>query len=305
MLTTYQHFRQYNCGVSESLIIEGKQYISARRAAEIAAYSNDYVGQLCRSGKLACRMVGRFWYVDEKSLRKHQAESFKANQTSFGANGFTAKTLAEVNSANSVNPSISVSPSIPADSVFSHSFFPAFKQTLFVVIAMIAVLVGGMTAVSIGKPFLPQTFSQAFSQSVANNSASVYSAMNAASEILHSYFDQVYSNIASIVSPSSRSSSLASLPPPTSTNSANQSGNYSVANAGLVVVPQNESANASTTSANNAKLAQTITNSFSDNVTVTPGPNGTTGVITPEFRNVQGHDFLYMLVPVKTASSTH
>jgi hypothetical protein len=280
--------------VSESLIIEGKQYISARRAAEIAAYSNDYVGQLCRSGKLACRMVGRFWYVDESSLRKHKEESFKANQGSFGANGFTAKTSTSV---NSTSPSISGNGTISIDPISTSSFLPVFKQAFFVALAVIAVLVGGMTAVSIGKPFLPQTFSQDFSQSVANNSASVYSAMSTAGEILHSYFNQAYSNIASIVSSSSRSSSSASLPPPTSTNESNQSGNYFVANAGLVVVPSS----ASTT---NAKLAQTITNSFSDNVTVTPGPNGTTGVITPEFRNVQGHDFLYMLVPVKTGSST-
>jgi hypothetical protein len=274
--------------VSESLIIEGKQYISARRAAEIAAYSNDYVGQLCRSGKLACRMVGRFWYVDEKSLRKHQQESFKANQTSFGANGFSAKISTSV---NSINPSISGNGTISVDPISTYSFLPALKQAFFIALVVIAVLIGSMTVISIGKPFLPQTFSQA---------ASVYSAMNAAGGILRSAFDQAYSNIAYIISPSSRSSSSAELPPPTSTNESNQSGNYSVANAGLVVVPQS----ASSTSENNAKLAQTITNSFSDNVTVTPGPNGTTGVITPEFRNVQGHDFLYMLVPVKTGSTT-
>jgi hypothetical protein len=133
--------------------------------------------------------------------------------------------------------------------------------------------------------------------------------------ILRTAFDKYYSAIASIVSPSaSPSSSLSSSPISsnqsnslaisTSTNESNQSGNYSVANAGLVVVPQNASTNASTTNANEAKLAQTITNSFSDDVTVTPGPNGTTGVITPEFRNVQGHDFLYVLVPVKTGTTT-
>ena len=297
--------------MSESLIIEGKQYISARRAAEIAAYSKDYVGQLCRSGKLVCRMVGRFWYVDENSLRKHQAESFKANQTSFGANGFVVKTSVASNSLNPsisasssiipVSQSISVGPSIPADSVFGHSFLPAFKQTFFVIAVMIAVLAGGTAAVSISKPFLPKTFSQNLSQTLNNNTASVYSAMSSAGEILRTAFDQYYSAIASIVSPSKPSSSLAISNPSNAINpNNNQNGNYSVANAGLVVVPTG----ASSTSATDAKLTQTITNSFSDNVTVKPGANGTTGVITPEFRNVQGHDFLYMLVPVKTASTT-
>jgi len=291
--------------VSESLIIEGKQYISARRAAEITAYSKDYVGQLCRSGKLACRMVGRFWYVDEESLQKHQAESFKANQTSFGANGSMPKTSVASNSLNPsisastsipVNQSISVGPSIPADSFFSHSFLPAFKQTFFVLAVMIAVLAGGTAAVSISKPFLPKSFSQNLSQTLNNITASVYSAMSSAGEILRTAFDHYYSAIASIVSPSapsSQSNSQSKLP----VSSIPPSGNYSVANAGLVVVP-------SQGSTTDAKLAQAITNSFSDNVTVTPGTNGTTGIITPEFRNVQGHDFLYMLVPVKTASTT-
>ena len=69
--------------MSDSLIIEGRQYISSRRAAEIAEYSNDYVGQLCRAGKLVCRMVGRFWYVEESSVLKHKKDSIKPNQTVF------------------------------------------------------------------------------------------------------------------------------------------------------------------------------------------------------------------------------
>ena len=273
--------------MSESLIIEGKEYISAQRAAEITAYSRDYVGQLCRSGKLACRMVGRFWYVDEESLRKYQAESFKANQGSFGVNSFVPK--APVTS-DSVNPSISGDGVISTDLVSGHSaFLSTFKQTLFVLMTVIAVLAGGMTAVYISKPFLPQAFSQNLSQTLTNNTASVYSAMSSVGGMLSTAFDRYYSTIASIFSPSSISSSPTLLPA--------SSGDYSVANAGLVVVP-------SQGSTTDAKLAQAITNSFSDNVTVTPGTNGTTGIITPEFRTIKGHDVLYVLVPIKTASSS-
>ncbi len=53
------------------MIIEGKEFISSRRAAEIGKYSNDYIGQLCRSGKIAARMVGRSWYVDRLSLSNY------------------------------------------------------------------------------------------------------------------------------------------------------------------------------------------------------------------------------------------
>lgn len=294
----------------DSLAIDGKIYLSSKRAAEIAGYSKDYIGQLCRSGKLICRTVGRLWYVDEMSLRKHQSESFKANQTSFRPAGFTSKSLSKTARFTagpfSIPADISgsfsddnVSAGIP-NPILRHQIFAySFRRTLILLSIIIVVMAGGITAVSISKPFLPQ----AFSQSVANNSASVYSAMSTAGGILRSAFDQAYSNIASIISPSapsSQSTLLGSSVPPTSTNEINQPSNYSVAHAGLVVIPQS----ASTTSANNTKLVQTITNSFSDNVMITPGPNGTTGVITPEFRTVKGHDFLYVLVPVKTSSSS-
>lgn len=56
---------------------EGKIYISARRASEISDYSSDYIGQLCRSQKLDCRMVGRSWFVTEESLAKHKESVLK------------------------------------------------------------------------------------------------------------------------------------------------------------------------------------------------------------------------------------
>ena len=138
--------------MSESLTIEGKEYISVRRAAEIAAYSKDYVGQLCRSGKLACRMVGRFWYVDEDSLRKYQVESFKANQTSFRSTNSVTSPV-----ANFI-PNLVPKPMVTSGSVSTisgHSFIlPVYKQIFFVVAVMIAVLAGGTAAISISKPFL-------------------------------------------------------------------------------------------------------------------------------------------------------
>jgi hypothetical protein len=239
-------------------------------------------------------MVGRFWYVDEDSLRKYQAESFKANQTSFRSTNSVTSPV-----ANFI-PNLVPKPMVTSGSVSTisgHSFIlPVYKQIFFVVAVMIAVLAGGTAAISISKPFLPQAFSQNLSQTLSDNTASAYSAMSSVGGIMTTAFDKYYSIIASIFSPSKPLSSIALS---NSSGGMNQGGNYSVASAGLVVVPKS----ASTTSANDAKLAQTIRNSFSDNVTVTPGTNGTTGIITPEFRTVAGHDFLYVLVPVKTTST--
>ncbi len=54
------------------ITIEGKTYISSRRAAEITGYAKDYVSQLCRDGYVEATMVGRSWYVLESSIKAHR-----------------------------------------------------------------------------------------------------------------------------------------------------------------------------------------------------------------------------------------
>lgn len=56
----------------DELTIEGKTYISSKRAAAVTGYAKDYIGQLCREGRVEARLVGRSWYVLESSLRKHR-----------------------------------------------------------------------------------------------------------------------------------------------------------------------------------------------------------------------------------------
>lgn len=59
--------------MKDIFIIEGKKYISSRRASEMSEYSSDYIGQLCRANKLDCKMVGRTWFVTEESIHLHKA----------------------------------------------------------------------------------------------------------------------------------------------------------------------------------------------------------------------------------------
>lgn len=68
---------RYNCAMGNELIFEGKKYISAKRASQITGYNSDYIGQLCRKGSLECRLVGRSWFVEEKSLENHKTEASK------------------------------------------------------------------------------------------------------------------------------------------------------------------------------------------------------------------------------------
>ena len=56
----------------EEITIADKVYVSSKRAAKITGYAKDYVGQLCREGRVEARLVGRNWYVLESALREHR-----------------------------------------------------------------------------------------------------------------------------------------------------------------------------------------------------------------------------------------
>ncbi len=56
------------------LSFDGRDFVSASRAAEITGYNQDYVGQLARSGAVLSKQVGNRWFVDREALRDHKAE---------------------------------------------------------------------------------------------------------------------------------------------------------------------------------------------------------------------------------------
>ncbi|MFA7216953.1 MAG: helix-turn-helix domain-containing protein, partial [Candidatus Paceibacterota bacterium] len=68
--------------MSSDLFFDNKKYISAKEASILTSYTKDYIGQLCRSGKLDCKRIGRTWYVCEKSVLEysHIAEKFDYSQ---------------------------------------------------------------------------------------------------------------------------------------------------------------------------------------------------------------------------------
>ena len=55
----------------DELEIDGKKYLSSRRAAKEHKYHIDYFGQLIRAGKVHGKKVGRSWYVEETSLKSY------------------------------------------------------------------------------------------------------------------------------------------------------------------------------------------------------------------------------------------
>lgn len=56
----------------DELLIEDKKYVSSKRAAKMTGYAKDYIGQLCREGRVSARLVGRSWYVLESAIQDHR-----------------------------------------------------------------------------------------------------------------------------------------------------------------------------------------------------------------------------------------
>ncbi len=56
----------------DELVIDDKKYLSTKRAAKVTGYAKDYVGQLCREGRVPARLIGRSWYVLESALQDHR-----------------------------------------------------------------------------------------------------------------------------------------------------------------------------------------------------------------------------------------
>ncbi len=84
----------------DELIFDGKKYISSSRAGREFDYAPDYIGQLCRSGKISARLVGRAWYVSEESLRGHINQFGKVNDSGAETKVASEKNLSPENSLN-------------------------------------------------------------------------------------------------------------------------------------------------------------------------------------------------------------
>lgn len=64
----------------EVLELDGKTFMKATSVARELGYTSDYVGQLCRSGKVDAHLVGRSWYVDKNSIRDHKASRYRSSK---------------------------------------------------------------------------------------------------------------------------------------------------------------------------------------------------------------------------------
>ncbi len=80
----------------DELYFDNKKYVTTKKAAALANYAKDYVGQLARSGKIDARLIGRNWYISEDALVQHafggksKNKSSEANVPDQGGDEFSA-----------------------------------------------------------------------------------------------------------------------------------------------------------------------------------------------------------------------
>jgi hypothetical protein len=77
----------------EEIELDGKTYVSSKRAAQLSQYAQDYIGQLCRAGSADCRRVSGLWYVTLQSLESHKEMSAEVKSQAFShtTSGYTQK----------------------------------------------------------------------------------------------------------------------------------------------------------------------------------------------------------------------
>jgi len=64
----------------DEILIGEKKYVSSKQAAKVTGYAKDYIGQLCREGRVPARLVGRSWYVLESAIHDHRFGEQKSEQ---------------------------------------------------------------------------------------------------------------------------------------------------------------------------------------------------------------------------------
>lgn len=62
----------------ETVQVNGVSFVKAAALAKKHRYTTDYIGQLCRAGKVEAQLVGRAWYVNEESLLGHKSERYSS-----------------------------------------------------------------------------------------------------------------------------------------------------------------------------------------------------------------------------------
>lgn len=313
------------------LYFEGKKFISSSRAAKISGYVNDYIGQLCRDGKLEARMVGRSWYVCLESLIEHK----KTNGTGTRSRG---KLNTDFASFETQQPKVILSPKIDQDSVSKLQnevvlgndvadktralqapiYVPRRLQVSYPkFISPVSDVSGSTSLVSVREKkalfpmvlfrtttavalILVAVFGFRFGLSVSPESKQVYGVAwnSVSSQMQASVFSSVKEDLAFMYNTlrywitGSRTTVFVLTDKKQEAKQLQpETLGVTYPQQGIVVVP-------TTPEMDRSAVVAKVKSTFSDEVSVAP-TDGESGVITPVFKKSKGDDYLYVLVPIK------
>lgn len=272
--------------MKDALILQDKKFISAKRAAVIFGYSSDYVGQLCREGKIECTMVGRSWFVSEESVLNHKLSSSDPKV----ASDESVKIVSVPAPQKALTPETTESLLGPDKSIkdFVAEIAPMPQ------VAPIAPVVP-VSPIAPVAPVVKQEVKQEIEIApvkVVTEPAKPAEPARQTKRVLKTYnkFDLSLVIIFLLLSAVLLGKNFISYFPYSSKNMV-----ATVFN-GVVVAP------ATPDSTENESIKNDLRNPFSDEVEIKPDSSGTAGVIVPVFKESKGDDFLYVMVPVKDSN---
>lgn len=297
--------------MKDSIILEGKIYISARRAAKIINYAQDYVGQLCRLGKLECKMIGRSWFVTEESLIAHRQHAIEQADDRNGKSSKDIETETKFTIQKSLTSPATVSsqPLAWNSSVVSPIAFVAASSPKISYQPIKESSLPELTKKVPASFSLPKKIETTSSATVARSFMIGNPVMIALLVATITFSGYIFStSLSQIIKGGSHVNSSVSLATALSTlgssgqNSLSQNAAAAASQTPAVTPDASPVFNgigiAPSTGNDDASKAK-IKNSFSDEVSVQPDKDGVSGVIKPVFKKTGGNDFVYVLVPVK------
>lgn len=314
--------------IKEEIEISGKILSSLKRASEVSGYAKDYIGQLCRANKIISKRIGRDWFIDinELLLYKEKATQIKKQNGLNAANKFP---LQKKEILLSRDPKIReiLSPAI-AILILAVAFIVyigkvgAVSEIYQSAIFSSNVLAQDLRNILAGAGKIPgkiivcagdKTYSAANITETIGAVFSVSDFFNKSMQIISKIAKETADNIASFpknikelaMELFGRETSIvavqtSAVPEPsfsplvlTSGDDGAEAPDSKDFQEGLVVI------RSSGNESNDEKMKEKIKKSFSDEVIIKPDSTGRSGIIKPVFKNTEGENYLFILVPIK------
>jgi hypothetical protein len=264
------------------LFLEEKKFISVKRASEETGYTSDYIGQLCRHGKIPAKLVGRTWFVDFESLLNHK-------------NNPNSRALKKIGVHDSQELKI-VSPAVvrEEDSLDFESELPQILPELLPKSGVQKILIKSRPVHSRPLVVVLTTVVALF---VVSNTTFLWLnyLLPRQAEIVDRQIVALYDSGISFVSSFGSKIHLA-LASADLVEGSSSEPDQSVQTQGVVVFPDT----------NNMSAKKRVVNQvFSDDTEVIFDQSGESGVIRPVFRpGSDSSDYAFVMVPVKTTKPT-